>query len=90
MCDFLSGAHLSRAISPADLDRLADLEPTTLMIEKAVDRYLEEAKDLAAKSPDAIVCILSPKLLRRIDIQSGDQGAEVAPDASAGGCPRQT
>jgi hypothetical protein len=72
-CDFVSGAHLSRAISATNLDALAHLEPTSLMIERAVDRYLEEAKDLAAKSPDVIVCILSPKLLKRIDIQSGER-----------------
>jgi hypothetical protein len=72
-CDFVSDAHLSRAISPDDLDRLAQLEPTSLMIERAVERYLEEAKDLATKSADVIVCILSPNLLKRIDIQSGER-----------------
>ncbi len=72
-CDFVSGAHLSRAISSADLDRLAAIEPTALMIERAVDRYLEEARDLAAKSADVIVCILPPLLLKRIDIQSGER-----------------
>ena len=72
LCDFVSGRTFPRGIS-GHLDRLADLDPTTLMIEKAVDRYLEEARDLAAKSPDAIVCILSPKLLRRIDIQTGER-----------------
>lgn len=72
-CDFVSGSHLSRAISPADLDRLTQLEPTSLMIERTVDRYVEEAKDLATKSADVIVCILSPQLLKRIDIQSGER-----------------
>ena len=69
-CDFVSGAHLSRAISSADLDRLTQLEPTSLMIERTVDRYLEEAKDLATKSADVIVCILSPTLLKRIEIRA--------------------
>jgi len=68
-CDFVSGAALSRAISPTDLDRLSSVEPPSLMIEESVDRYLEEARDLATKSVDVIVCILSPKLLKRIDIQ---------------------
>jgi hypothetical protein len=72
-CDFVSGAHWSRAIPPRDLDELAQLEPTSLMVERAVERYLEEARDLATKSPDVIVCILSPKLLKRIDIQSGER-----------------
>lgn len=72
-CDFVSDAHWARAISSGDLDELAQIDPTPLMIERAVDRYLDEAKDLATKSPDVIVCILSPKLLKRIDIQSGER-----------------
>lgn len=71
--DFVSDGHWSRAIPAADLDKLVDIEPTPLMIERAVDRYLDEARDLATKSPDVIVCILSPKLLKRLDIQGGER-----------------
>lgn len=72
-CDFVSDAHWSRAIPASDLDEISKIEPTQLMIDRAISRYLEEAKDLASKSPDVIVCILSPKLLKRIDVQGGER-----------------
>src|SRR5258706_9398439 len=72
-CDFISDAHWVRAIPPRDLDEIARIESTSQMIDRAIDRYIEEAKDLASKSPDVIVCILSPTLLKRIDIQSGER-----------------
>ena len=75
--------RVGHAPSQRDLDELTGLEPISLMIDRAVDRYLEEARDLATKSPDVIVCILSPKLLKRIDIQSGEaHRPPIAPKAS--------
>ncbi|HWE94207.1 MAG TPA: hypothetical protein VG269_09605 [Tepidisphaeraceae bacterium] len=72
-CDFVSDAHWTRAIPSGDLEELSRIEPTQLMIDRVIARYLEEAKDLASKSPDVIVCILSPKLLKRIDVQSAER-----------------
>jgi len=72
-CDFVAGANWSRAIPASDLEDLARIEPTSSIIEAAVDRYLVEAKDLASKSPDVIVCIISPLLMKKMDIQQGER-----------------
>src|SRR5262249_15409758 len=72
-CDFLTGANWARAIPQGDLDRLAQTEPVSLMIERAVDRYIEEIRDLATKSVDVVVCIISPRLLKKIDLQQGER-----------------
>src|SRR5262249_54564714 len=62
-----------RAIPYGDLERLAEVEPVSLMIEHAVDRYIEEIRDLATKSVDVIVCIISPQLLKKFDLQQGER-----------------
>jgi hypothetical protein len=72
-CDFLTGANWARAISQGDLDRLAQTEPVSLMIERAADRYVEDIRDLATKSVDVVVCIISPLLLKKIDLQQGER-----------------
>lgn len=72
-CDFLTGPSWARAIAQSDIDRLAQMEPVSLMVEQAVERYAEEARDLVTKSVDVVVCIISPQLLKRIDIQQGER-----------------
>lgn len=72
-CDFVTGANWARAIAQGDLDRLAETEPISLMIDRAANRYVEEIRDLATKSVDVIVCIISPQLLKKIDVQQGER-----------------
>src|SRR5260370_35192531 len=70
-CDFVSDAHWSRAISPAVLDELVRLVPASLTIQLTLDRCLEVPKDLSARAPTAIVCLLSPNPLQRLAIPPG-------------------
>jgi hypothetical protein len=70
-CDFVCTPQLTANISRADLDELAALEPAPLLIERSVGRYLDEAANLIENTnADVIVCILSPTLLKKIDVQS--------------------
>ena len=77
LCDFVSDGQIVPRVPPSELDKLVKkLNRTSLMIERTVDLYLEEAKDVASKAPDVIVCILSPKLLKRIDVQGREQNGQ--------------
>ena len=68
-CDFIHDPQLTRTIPSHRLEQFAAIEDRNDLVRQSVDHYASEVEHLfETTSADVAVCLLSPIILKRIDI----------------------
>lgn len=68
-CDIVHNPQMTRTIATHRLEELAALDERNQVIRDSVELYVSEAQDLFENTPaDVAVCLMSPHLMKRIDI----------------------
>ena len=68
-CDIVHNRQMTRTIPTHRLEELASLDERNQVIRDSVELYVSEAQDLFENTPaDVAVCLMSPHLMKRIDI----------------------